>query len=353
MAKLYDFPNRGVIEDEACEWLIKLDRDEPLSNDEIKALREWIAHSDRHRQEFERLARLWGRMNVLTELAVPLDRSVDSERGILKRPAGFFGAKRSLAVAATVVVVSIAVLMANRFLIEPVPDVDGVYVSRVGEVKKVVLPDGSVVELNTNSSMRVDYDSDEREIRLLRGEGFFEVASDSVRPFVVYAANGRVEAVGTAFTVYLKDSDVQVTVTEGQVDLAVVGPPKPDTSADNRAGGNASQTLGRLSAGQSTTISNSIGAVHGIEQRELVRKLAWRQGMLMFSGEPLEEVVSEISRYTDIRIRIADPAVRELRIGGRFKVGEVDAMFEVLESSFGIRVTRVDEHTVRLSAKSQ
>jgi transmembrane sensor len=84
---------------------------------------------------------------------------------------------------------------------------------------------------------------------------------------------------------------------------------------------------------------------------EVDRKLSWREGVLSFSGEPLEHVVEEVSRYTSITIVNSDPAIRDISIGGYFKAGETDAMFEALETSFGVRVNRVNDRLVYLAAK--
>jgi transmembrane sensor len=72
--------------------------------------------------------------------------------------------------------------------------------------------------------------------------------------------------------------------------------------------------------------------------------------MLVFNGETLPNVVADVSRYTDVQIEIADPTLNNLKVGGYFKVGEIDPMLEALESSFGVRVERVDDKHVRLSA---
>ena len=83
------------------------------------------------------------------------------------------------------------------------------------------------------------------------------------------------------------------------------------------------------------------------------KRLSWREGMLTFSGDPLEVVVEEISRYTTISIEFTDPAVKATRIGGRFPIGETDAMFDALEANFGLRVTRLSHDRVLLSAAEE
>ena len=86
-----------------------------------------------------------------------------------------------------------------------------------------------------------------------------------------------------------------------------------------------------------------------IEPPEMLRRLSWTEGVLLFSGEALEDVVDEISRYTMAQIEFADPEVGAIRIGGRFPVGETETMFETLENAFGLRVTYLSEDHVVVS----
>ncbi len=82
----------------------------------------------------------------------------------------------------------------------------------------------------------------------------------------------------------------------------------------------------------------------------LKQKDAWRQGLLLFTGDSLEEVVAEIGRYTPVAIEIIDPALKKIRIGGQFRVGDLSGMFEVLETNFGLSITRLDNNRIQISA---
>src|SRR5215208_2302698 len=72
MGKIVEFPDRSEVAREAAEWLIRLDADRAPTRDELAALGEWLRRNPANREELESLAALWGRMNILTELAVPL-----------------------------------------------------------------------------------------------------------------------------------------------------------------------------------------------------------------------------------------------------------------------------------------
>src|SRR5690606_20513701 len=99
------------------------------------------------------------------------------------------------------------------------------YASNVGEVRRIALDDGSYMLLNTDSLAVIQFSEARRDVRLEKGEALFEVAKDPQRPFVVNAGDLTVKAVGTAFVVRREDSSVEVTVTEGVVEVARPGEP--------------------------------------------------------------------------------------------------------------------------------
>ncbi len=367
---IVEFPDREAISEEAAAWLIKLDGDRAPSVEELASLREWLSRSPVHREQLRSLAEFWGKMNVLTELTVPLGHAERrSSRRFASRSRFALPRFARASLAAAVIVIGIAA----TFWLRPDPlSGNDFYATAVGQQRSMTLADGSLVILNTNTQIKVDYNNEYRNIRLLQGEAHFTVAKNPLRPFRVYAGNGRVQAVGTAFSVYLRDDSVDVTVTEGRVVLASVGPadvdllPQPGRlPGSNQSSGSIAmvdddfvEALGTIKAGESATfqyaanadVARIIDAIETVEAPEMAKRLSWREGILTFAGDPLAVVVDEISRYTTVSIEISDPVVRATRIGGRFPIGETDAMFDALEANFGLRVTRLSHDRVLLSA---
>ena len=195
----------------------------------------------------------------------------------------------------------------------------------------------------------------------MQGEALFVVAKDEARRFRVFAGGGRIDAVGTAFSVYLKGDAVDITVTEGEV--AVSTALSSTAGASSGAGAAMAPTdadWGTLRAGQIATLPRvddpisttqiSLPESRDIQDHELQRRMSWTNGNLIFSGDPLEQVVGEISRYTTVKIEFADPEVRDIRVGGVFPVGETGPMFDALEQTFGLTVTYLSPDRVRISA---
>ena len=373
MTNISKFPDRNIIGQEAAEWLIRLDGDsEPVAQD-LDDLREWLSRSPVHREELNSLNAFWSN-NVLTELMVPLGRA--------SRPYGlrsaFFGFLRdhSFGLSGLAVASLCAVMLVNLwFTTGAMTETNGIYLTAVGQQKTLTLADGSIVELNTNSQIEVAYGDRYRNIQLLQGEAYFDVVKDPEHPFRVYAGVGRVQAVGTAFSVYLQDRGMNVLVTEGRVALASLGiSQRPDGGhliVDNQANPSsvdpyvetASKELGTLGAGQSVTLDGALDTSDSIEtvrkelvdnvdivdENEMFRRQSWREGLLVFSGETLEQVVEEISRYTTVSIEIVDPGLRQIQIGGRFKTGDIDKMFSALEANFGLEVNRPGYNRAQLT----
>lgn len=342
---IVEFPNLKAIEEEAALWVARLDGRETLPADEMKALREWVSVSPQHKEALERMSSLWGGLDCLDDLNY-IESDPALTRTPLRHQARWWtaGAVAASFMLATIGMFSLGPSRQDAFQ-------SGRYATVVGEQETVSLADGSTIILNTNSEVTVDLSDLRRSITLLRGEAHFDVASDADRPFLVYANDGIVKAVGTAFTVQLRKNAVEVTVSEGVV--ALISRPQAQLIEDESLETVDDLTpLAALTVGQSAVFAETVESIHRITDDALDRKLLWREGFIAFAGEPLSSVVADVSRYTDVIIEIDDPALEKLPIGGYFKVGEVEDMFDSLEATFGIRAERVSANKVKLSRAS-
>ena len=331
MGDVVDFSDHALIERQAREWLVRLDSDEPLSAQESETLRAWINRSPAHKAELTRISSFWGSANVLTELAVPLAPATANERRSNLRTG-------ALAAAACVVLA----VAASRLLLRPLGTDSGSFQTAIGQQRSLELADGSAVQLNTDTQVEIDYGKGVRRIRLLRGEALFTVAHDASRPFEVIASGGVVRALGTAFSVRLDGDHISVAVTRGKVEVT-----SPTTAASGAG-------RGVLEAGDVTTFAtreSEIDVEH-LPEPELRRRLAWQEGYLVFTGEPLSEVVEEVNRYSPTPLRIGSPGHETLTVGGRFRVGDLDAVLDVLRTGFGIEATASADGSLLLEAAS-
>lgn len=336
-------PSTEDIEEEAATWFARL-RTGNLSAEEVAGFEAWRMRSDRHARAYAELEASWSELGALEELD-DLGRSV---LDLGPQKVRWLRRRSLIAMAASLAVATVGA---------------GVYITRipsdlvhreqlataVGEQRTISLPDGSTVQLNTDGALVVDYGKDARHVRLSRGEAHFSVAHDPRRPFTVLTDNGSVTAVGTAFSVRLRaDASLEVMVSAGRVALAA--PAALQEARGDQATPPASAPVAELTKGQIARFQDTIEEIAHVSEAELNRKLSWRQGMLAYAGESLGDVIADVSRYTPVEIEIADPKLSDMMIQGYFKVGETEALFEVLELSFGIRVERVDDARVRLLA---
>lgn len=397
MKQILDFPDREAIEQQAAEWLIRLDGDEPLTPAEIESLREWMHRSPAHKAELNSFGEFWSNQSLVA-LPISLEELYQGQSAppvkIWQWRAPHFTALATFALVGLLFIVALSDNITNN----------GLYAAAVGEQRELELPDGSVIYLNTNSQVQVDYTDTTRNILLLQGEAHFDVAKNPERSFNVYAGGGLVQAIGTAFTVFFKDDEaIDVTVTEGKVALSALSIKQGEIDATEAAEHSITEhsiskhsstkkaaaknsekgsqqpspnqasayyatipvdKLGELEAGQVTTLviaqesqaqsTYKLDHIKTIAQDELERRGAWRSGLLIFTGNSLEEVVAEISRYTTLNIEIVDPELKKIRIGGQFSVdGSTSALFDALEANFGLTITQLDYNRVKISAATK
>lgn len=213
------------------------------------------------------------------------------------------------------------------------------YRTEVGGLSRVLLADGSTVTLNTDTEVRVRFLPKRREIALLRGEAQFAVAHDANRPFEVSAGGRIVRAVGTAFDVRLSvDRGVQVIVTEGRVAVE-------DSSAGRTGEGTTAATV---SAGESAVAEAGKLTVRHVGAGEASRRLAWELGELSFQGESLKEAIAEFNRYNHRKLKVEDPAVAELQVGGNFQALDVESFVAALARSFNVTGKTLDDGSILL-----
>jgi transmembrane sensor len=194
----------------------------------------------------------------------------------------------------------------------------------IGQQASFRMSDGSMITINTGSTLSVSESDTRRSTQVKQGEAFFEVAKNPRKPFVVEAEGVTVTALGTAFAVRdLGEDGVRVTLAHGRVRVdmpAVAGQPaqstllSPDTQLTWRAG------------------RYSIAPVN------LRQQLGWRQGMVVFDRTPLAQAVAEINRYSSQEIVVASASLARRPISGSFRVGVTRGFLQSLEASGIARV---------------
>lgn len=292
----------------ALEWLARLN-DEDAAEQDRRAFARWLDEDPAHPAAYARAQALWNRF----ELVRPAAQRMQRRRAVLG------------ALAAVAAVPALYVLSRQHFLAD--------YRSGVGERRRVVLADGSAVELGSDSALSVSFDAGRRHVTLHRGQAYFQVAADAARRFSVQAGDGVTTALGTQFDVKLLDGIVTVSVTEH----AVAVRPRPGAAAVT------------VAAGWQMQYGESGGAAP--VRFDQVATLAWRQDRLVFNDVPLAAVLSELQRYQRGPIFLMDAGVGALPVTAAFHVSDPQEALRGLAETFPIRLRVVAGYATLVYAR--
>jgi transmembrane sensor len=203
----------------------------------------------------------------------------------------------------------------------------------VGEQRSVVLGDGSLVTLNTSSSIEVHMSKNHRTVKLLAGEALFKVAHDAARPFDVVTGDTTVRAIGTQFNVDHRRASTTVTVVEGRVAVFTV----------DEGDRNAEQTRLPLEAGEQLTVTPR-SARHPVHT-DVATAIAWTQRKLIFEHRQLGEVAEEFNRYNRQVIDIQNPELRHQEVTGVFQANDPASFLTFLSGLPGVAIAESADHS--------
>ncbi len=215
------------------------------------------------------------------------------------------------------------------------------YVTGTGEQKTVDLPDGSKVQLNSRSHVRIRFSARARTIDLLAGQALFEVAKDAARPFVVRSDSTRVRAIGTRFDVYRKTNGTIVTVVEGRVAVLPPGERRgaaAEQPAAEKTGAGPPEAAAAIfvSAGEQVTVTSA--AVTQSPRVDVAAATAWTQRELVFDYAPLGEVTHEFNRYNVRQLVVKDAQLEDFHVTGVFSSTDPGSLLNFLRAQRGIGV---------------
>ncbi len=297
------------IEDRAADWLMERKDERNWTEEDQKALDAWLAQSLAHQVAFFRLEAALDRAERLRAL----QPSVRQSRGMWSV---------ALKAVAALSLVAIAGVIGARYILGPRVTA---YQTSVGDSETLSLGDGSQIELNTDTSLRVAQGSDGRQAWLDKGEAYFQIKHDAQHPFTVIAGDNRVTDLGTKFTLRRFPDRLEVTLIEGGARL--------DASNDRAAARSVT-----LKPGDMATVSNGAINVARKSEQTLADELGWRHGILTFRYTTLAQAVDEFNRYNRTQLVIADPHVAKLTIYGAFAANDAAAFADAVQTDFKLHV---------------
>jgi len=387
-----------LILDEASDWFVDF-RVGDVDATARERFDEWLRRSPEHIRAYMEIAQTYVELPVL-ELAgkidvdsliayansrdsvVPFDSAGHVRPHALKtsrhdRATTRERYPRRLLAAAAAIVLSIAGVVWWNAEQHPL------YATDIGERRSITLADGSTVDLNARSKLRIDFSKNERRVELLDGQALFQVAKDKNRPFIVASGSATVRAVGTQFDVYRKDSGTTVTVLEGRVAVysttpggGTAAPPpaksrpfsdspsapvQPQASARATSHSNAmppiptgltdpSQTAAIfLSAGEQVTVTPA-EVLPMPAHADIAATTAWMERRLIFDGSKLSDVVQEFNRYNRRQLVIEGTQLSDFHVSGVYSSTDPASLIRFLREQPGLTITE-DDNQVLITAR--
>ncbi len=305
------------IAEEAAGWVARLQSSDATEGDRAQ-FQAWLGRDDAHQSAFEEFQTLWADLKQV---------SLPSERQQKRRLSNV--AKVGNAVGLCVVIGLSASLYRMGFVDRFRAD----HYTTVGEVRSLTLEDGTRVALNTDTAIAIRFSDGERRVELLRGEAFFDVAANPEKPFLVADDDITATAIGTRFGIRTATSGLasDVQVQEGRVEVR--------SSNDNAM----------LKAGETASLSAD-GAL-SVEKADVANAVAWKDGHLVFSGQPLRDVLATLERYRPGNIAVLGEDTAQLRVSGVFNLNDTDDALRVLEQNLPVRVTYLTGALVLVRAR--
>jgi len=309
--------------DRAAQWVIAQEEGGWTETDRAD-FEGWLAESDGNKAAYWRLKHSWRQADRIAALghSRPPGTNPGEPLARRRRANGWFRASVAAALAATL---GLGYHTSVNWREPTAAPATSQFATGIGVRKVVELPEGSRVELNTRSRVRVAVTDHRREIWLDGGEAYFEVTRRAGLPFIVHAGNRKVTVLGTKFSVRRIGDEVDVSVLEGRVRVEEVRE-RGGLRSTIIAGGDIARTRGPATL----VIARS-------EQR-VENMLAWREGMLNFDRTRLADAAAEFNRYNRKPIVIADPDLADMRIGGTFPATDPDAFVRLLRDAYGLKV---------------
>jgi len=322
--------------DTAAEWVARLSSQDVTDADRA-AFQDWLASSPDHRRAFDEAQRTWLDLDALSSLAnsepdaLPCELRLEIDRAAV------------VGVLGTLWMVWLVSNPADSF------SSAANYRTEVGERREILLADGSLLILNTDTETHVALTATQRSVHLEHGEACVIVAKNPDRPFVVTAGGGTVRAVGTEFNVYHRGDTTTVTVLEGAVDVIW---PVPDSAPDGSVDATVPTGSQRIEQSQAVTFGDAGSEVVDLAPGMAARAASWRSGRIYFDGATLAEIVKEINHYIEAHVVIADDDIAGFTGGGIIHVDNVGSILSAIEKAWPVRVIHESPDVIVLKRRN-
>jgi transmembrane sensor len=343
------------IYEEACDWFIDM-RAGDVDAAGKQRFDAWVRKSPEHLRAYLEISEIWDDAPLVdssrTANSADLIHRAQTAGADIVTLSGKSGgaapirslppprARVGLVAAATIAFMAIGLAVGYQMWREPT------YSTGIGEQRSIVLADGSRVQLNSRTRIKVHFTEHARDIELQQGQALFKVAKSPRRPFIVRSGDFSVRAVGTVFDVDRKQSATTVTVLEGRVAVSSPASLRPQMSGPSVIDVPAPQVF--VAAGEQVKTHDR--STTQPSPTNVAAATAWTQGSLVFAGSRLADVVEEFNRHNERQLVIGEPSLADMRISGVYASTDPALLVRFLREQPALSVEET-ESTIVIGAR--
>lgn len=303
----------------ASTWLERV-HSGTWSEEDQSSLDRWLTQSSVHRVAYWRLEDAWSQASRLSALRTPNTRNAAQPRRIVPV---------FVRTAVVVFVCGAIGVIATNYTAKPKTQA---YATGLGGRESLALSDGSRIELNTDTALRIATNGHQRTVWMDKGEAYFQIKHDAAHPFVVFASGHRITDIGTKFLVRQDKGRIEVSLVEGRA--------RVDASSFTN-GSSAVLTPGEVAIATATNLS-----VTRKSPQKLVNQLDWRHDQITFSETTLADAATEFNRYNTAKLIVSDPAIAKIKINGTFPTDGAEMFARVAQHIWQLRIKKRGEDIV-------
>lgn len=298
---------------QALRWVIRCSAG-PLPERQQRTLQRWLRADPQHVLAWRQQQAFWRGLDAAgPEVLAALPELTEDRQGL--RPIAQRRRLPWLLASAAAVVLMVAA--APHALLLARSDLHSTDAPRM-----VQLEDGSTAVLDAGTALAIEFDGQQRHLRLLRGQAWFQVAHEA-RPFQVEAAGGQIRDIGTAFSVSMQDTTVLTQVSEGGVDV--------------RPGDGSVQ---RLHAGQARVFRDGRW-LQPVQLEDTATMAPWRRGEVVIDDQPAAQAIADLARYRRAPVWVLGGQGVSVRVSGLFHLQQSETAINAVAAQAGLRVQRL------------
>jgi transmembrane sensor len=305
--------------EEAARWVARRhargEQGPPFDPKQQQAWEDWLARDPSHRTIYENAERLWRGLEGLDAAA---GSQLTAARAYASRARRRREAMRRGGRGVAAALVAAAALAPNW---PPWARSESIRTA-IGERRTLWLDDGSTIEVNTNSEIKVDDTWFGRKARLARGEALFAIVHSALRPFEVEAGGGLIRDLGTKFDISVEEDAVAVYVVEGEVSITA-----------------GVEAAGSIKPGYRQSFSRA-GKITPAEPFDAEAAAAWADGELVIDARPLSDVLAELARYHTAAVKLAAPEFSAMTLSGVVPIDDMDAALQAIADALSLKLIR-------------